>query len=41
MVGIQLSSRGGTVRVVLDGPDAQRVDLSGKAVTVFRARLRT
>lgn len=39
MVGIQLSGRGGTVRVVLDGPDAQRVDLSGKAVTIFRARL--
>lgn len=39
MVGIQLSSRGGTVRVVLDGPDAHRVGLSGKAVTVFRAQL--
>ncbi len=39
MVGLQLSRRGGTVRVSLDGPEADRVSLAGQAVTIFRARL--
>jgi len=39
LVGIQLSRRGGTVRVDLDNPEADRVALSGQAVTIFRARL--
>jgi len=35
----QLSARGGTVRLHLDAPDADRVALEGQAVTVFRARM--
>jgi predicted PhzF superfamily epimerase YddE/YHI9 len=37
--GRQVSARGGTVRVHLDAPDAERVALSGQATTVVRGRL--
>ena len=39
-VGRQASARGGIVRLALDGPTADRVSLSGQAVTVFHGRLR-
>lgn len=39
LTGRQVSERGGTVRVHLDPPDAERVALSGQATTVFRGRL--
>lgn len=39
LVGRQVSERGGTVRVALDAPDADRVRLAGQAVTVLRAEL--
>jgi PhzF family phenazine biosynthesis protein len=39
LVGRQVSARGGTVRVRLDGPDADRVTLGGQATTVVRGRL--
>ena len=39
LTGHQVSARGGTVRVHLDGPDAERVVLAGRATTVFRGRL--
>lgn len=35
----QCSERGGTVRLNLAGPDANRIELAGRAVTVFRGRL--
>jgi PhzF family phenazine biosynthesis protein len=41
LTGRQVSPRGGTVRVALDSPGADRVSLSGQAVTVFHGRLRT
>ena len=39
LTGRQISARGGTVRVTLDGPTAERVSLAGQATTVLRARL--
>lgn len=39
LTGHQVSARGGTVRVTLDGPTAERVALSGQATTVLRGRL--
>jgi PhzF family phenazine biosynthesis protein len=39
LVGRQVSDRGGTVRVNLDAPDADRLTLSGQATIVFRGRL--
>jgi PhzF family phenazine biosynthesis protein len=39
LTGRQVSARGGTVRVRLDGPDAERVTLAGRATTVVRGRL--
>lgn len=39
LVGHQISARGGTVRVDLDAPDADRITLSGQATTVLRGRL--
>ncbi len=39
LTGRQVSGRGGTVRVHLNTPDAERVTLGGQAVTVFRGRL--
>jgi PhzF family phenazine biosynthesis protein len=39
LTGRQVSARGGTVRVALPSPDADRVDLSGRAATVLRGRL--
>jgi PhzF family phenazine biosynthesis protein len=39
LTGRQVSSRGGTVRVRLDAPDADRVELGGRAVTTLRGRL--
>jgi len=39
LVGRQVSERGGTVRVHLDAPDAERVTLAGQATTVVRGRL--
>lgn len=39
LTGRQISARGGTVRVHLDGPDADRVTLAGRATTVVRGRL--
>ena len=39
LTGRQVSARGGTVRVALPSPDADRVDLSGQAVTTLRGRL--
>lgn len=39
LVGRQVSSRGGTVRVHLEAPDADRVTLAGQAVTVFHGTL--
>ncbi|MFB6248870.1 MAG: PhzF family phenazine biosynthesis protein [Salinibacter sp.] len=39
LTGRQVSARGGTVRVSLSCPDADRVDLSGQATTVLRGRL--
>ena len=39
LVGDQLSARGGTVRVTLDAPDADRVTLGGQAVTVLHGTL--
>lgn len=40
LTGRQVSARGGTVHVCLDAPDAERIDLSGDAVTVMQGRLR-
>ena len=39
LTGRQVSARGGTVRLRLDAPDAERVALGGQAATVFRGRL--
>lgn len=39
LTGRQISSRGGTVRVRLDTPTADRITLSGRATTVLRGRL--
>ena len=39
LTGRQVSERGGTVHVNLDGPDADRVELGGQAVTTLRGRL--
>lgn len=39
LTGRQVSDRGGTVRVHLDAPDAERVTLAGRATTVVRGRL--
>ena len=39
LTGRQVSARGGTVHVALPSPDADRVDLSGQAVTTLRGRL--
>ncbi|WP_119842055.1 PhzF family phenazine biosynthesis protein [Salinibacter ruber] len=39
LTGLQVSARGGTVRVHLDTPDAERVALGGRAVTVVDGRL--
>ena len=39
LTGRQVSARGGTVRVTLDTPTAERVALSGQATTVVRGRL--
>ena len=39
LVGAQRSARGGTVRVQLDAPDADRVTLGGQAVTVLHGTL--
>jgi PhzF family phenazine biosynthesis protein len=39
LTGRQVSARGGTVRVTLDDPTADRVALSGRATTVLRGRL--
>ncbi len=39
LTGRQVSARGGTVRVHLDTPDAERVALGGRAVTVVDGRL--
>ena len=39
LTGRQVSGRSGTVRMYLDAPDAERVTLSGQAVTVIRGRL--
>jgi PhzF family phenazine biosynthesis protein len=39
LTGRQVSPRGGTVRVRLDAPDAERVALAGQATTVLRGRL--
>lgn len=41
LTGRQVSSRGGTVRVHLDAPDADRIALEGQATTVMRGRLGT
>ena len=41
LTGRQVSARGGTVRVALDAPDAERVTLGGQAVTVVHGRLHT
>lgn len=39
LTGRQVSARGGTVRVHLDTPDAERITLAGRATTVVRGRL--
>jgi len=39
LTGHQVSKRGGTVRVHLDSPDAERVTLGGQAVTVVEGHL--
>jgi len=39
LIGRQVSARGGTVRVHLDAPDAERITLAGQATTVVRGRL--
>jgi PhzF family phenazine biosynthesis protein len=39
LTGRQVSARGGTVRVALSSPNADRVELSGQAVTTLRGRL--
>ncbi|PSQ72056.1 MAG: oxidoreductase, partial [Bacteroidetes bacterium QH_1_64_81] len=39
LTGHQVSDRGGTARVHLDAPDAERVTLAGRATTVVRGRL--
>lgn len=39
LTGRQVSARGGTIRVHLEVPDADRVALSGQATTVLRGRL--
>jgi PhzF family phenazine biosynthesis protein len=39
LTGRQVSARGGTVRVRLDAPAADRVTLGGQATTVFHGRL--
>lgn len=41
LTGHQVSPRGGTVRVHLERPDAERIQLDGQAVTVVRGRLET
>ncbi|MFP4228910.1 MAG: PhzF family phenazine biosynthesis protein [Salinivenus sp.] len=40
LTGQQASARGGTVRVRLDAPHAERIALDGRAVTVLSGRLR-
>ena len=39
LTGHQVSPRGGTVRMRLDAPEAERLTLEGQAVTVFHGRL--
>jgi PhzF family phenazine biosynthesis protein len=39
LTGRQVSARGGTVRIHLDAPDADRVTLGGQATTVLHGRL--
>jgi PhzF family phenazine biosynthesis protein len=39
LVGRQVSARGGTVRVHLEAPNAERVTLAGQATTVVQGRL--
>ncbi len=39
LTGRQVSTRGGTVRIALDAPDADRITLGGQATTVLRGRL--
>jgi len=39
LTGRQVSERGGTVRVHLDAPDAERVTIAGQATTVVHGRL--
>lgn len=39
LTGRQVSPRGGTVHVALDAPDADRVELGGRAVTTLHGRL--
>ncbi|PSQ86209.1 MAG: oxidoreductase [Bacteroidetes bacterium QH_2_63_10] len=39
LTGRQVSARGGTVRVRLDAPDAERLTIAGRATTVVRGRL--
>lgn len=41
LLGRQISARGGTVRTAVQGPDADRVTLSGQATTTLRGRLVT
>lgn len=41
LVGRQISARGGTVRVHLESPEADRVTLAGQATTVLRGHLET
>ncbi len=41
LTGRQISDRGGTVRIHLDAPDADRITLAGQAATVVRGRLDT
>jgi PhzF family phenazine biosynthesis protein len=39
LTGRQVSERGGTVRIHLGAPDAERVSLAGQATTVLQGRL--
>ena len=41
LTGHQVSPRGGTVRMRLNAPEAERITLEGQAVTVFHGRLDT